>query len=266
MVPIAEGPDARLHLGDLCEALTEHTGIRILPHRAPSPASLASAVVTGRVQLAWLSPTLLVSEPGLASVIPLVSSVREGVATYHSCLFSDERSTIRGVSHLAGSRVAWVAPTSAAGYLVPRVELAERGLDPTRLFAHEAFLDSHGAVARAVYEGRADVGATFAVFEGGEATRPLVRAGFQSAAHRAHIVLVGGPIPSDVIAATSQVIPEAREKLTSALEHLSNERATNLLVRSLFGADAFARFTGASRAALERMVEAGRRLGRQGKP
>ncbi len=252
MVPVSEDERARVHLNDFCAMLGKSLDTVIVPHRAPSPLSLASAMQAGRVQLAWISPTLLVTTPGLSGLMPLVSSVREGVTAYHAALFVSGASPAQRVEDLRGARAAWVAPTSASGYLFSRIALGRRGIDPAALFATETFYDAHGRVAAAVLEGRADVGATFAVFEGGDPTRPLVRAGFLGASpgRSARIIDVAGPIPADMIVAVPSVPISARSALTVALQRLGDDPQAQAPIRALFGVDSFRAFAAASLRAL----------------
>jgi phosphonate transport system substrate-binding protein len=217
-------------------------------------------MAAGRVQLAWLSPTLMMTTPGLASVVPLVSSVREGVTSYHAALFVDDASPIRSVEQLAGARVAWIAPSSASGYLFPRAALRARGLDPRRLFSAESFHDTHGKVAEAVLLGRAQVGATFAHFEGGNPTRPLVRAGFLDVVRgrTGRVIEVAGPIPADLIAGAPEVPIHVRAALAVALQRLADHPAAREPLRALFGVDRFAPFASAGARALRALIDLGR--------
>jgi len=262
-VPFTPGEKARLHLGDFCSALGEALKVIVQPHRAPSPEALAAAVRAGRVQVAWLSPTLLTTAKLEERVVPLASSVREGAATYHASLFVRDDSPLRSPADLAGRRVAYVAKSSAAGYLYPRFALAQRGLDPRTLFSSEVFLESHGAVAAAVNEGRADVGATFVVFQGGDPTRPVARAGFTELTGIApcRSILTAGPIPADVVVAIRTFGPRFRSTLVEAMQSVANNASSKKLVSALFGAHAFAPFSDASLSTLHKMMKSAREMG-----
>lgn len=258
LVPAHQGDESRLALKDLCDLLGDDTGISVAPHCAPSPTALASAMQGDRVQLAWVSPTLLLLSDQLDHVVPLLSSVRQGVAFYHAVLYVRDDSPIRGPHDLASARVAWVAPTSAAGYLVPRASLARQRIDATRLFRDEVFCDSHGGVTRAVAEGRADVGATYAVFEGGDPRRPLVRAGFREGVRGGEfrIIDTAGPIPSDMIVAAAAVPLSWRATLAGALCRLAADPVGRVPILKLIGADEFRPFSHTSLQELQALVKA----------
>lgn len=264
LVPFTDSDAVREVLDAFCALLGRLAGASIAAHRASSPTALAAAVRSGRVDVAWMSPSLLVLlSEGPGELWPLASSVRGGVEAYHAALFVAEASTIQSPAQLAGTRAAWVDPTSAAGYIFPRIALARRGLDPRTLFASEAFYDSHLAVARAVLEGEADVGATFAAFEGGDPSRGLERAGFRGVVEGAdgRVIDASGPIPSDVIVATEAVPAPLRAALSTALCRLEAEPEARRALDWLFGVQGFRAFSPDAFRALRETLAAGRASG-----
>ncbi|MCC6876207.1 MAG: phosphate/phosphite/phosphonate ABC transporter substrate-binding protein [Sandaracinaceae bacterium] len=263
-VPHLDDEHARERLLRLCLALGQALGIPVLPHGAISPTALASAFGAGAVDLVWASPTLVLLSPELRACVPIVSAVREGAAHYHGVLFVRRDSPIRNALGLRGGRAAWVAPTSAAGYIFPRATLASQGLDPHGLFSQEVFLHSHGAVARAVLDGNADVGATFAIFEGGEATRPLLRAGFSevAATDDARIVLATPPIPADMLVASPRLVNAiGASAIADALHLLPQAPKLREAVRDVLGAEDFARCMPRLLDALRAQLDDARALG-----
>ncbi len=255
MVPVTADADTRVRLADFCSLLGREIGATVLPHLAPSPSALASAVHAGRVHIAWLSPALLATSPLVADAIPLASSVREGVAAYHSVLFVGAESPARAPADLRGARAAWVAPTSAGGYLFARIALARHGLDPATLFASEQFYDSHARVAEAVASGEADVGATFATFRDDDPTAPITTAGFKLDAP-VRIIAVAGPIPADVIATTPGLSAPVRASVTHALHKLSGTPAGQAALHALFSVEGFQPFSATALSELRALLQA----------
>jgi hypothetical protein len=81
-----------------------------------SPAALEDDFEAGRTQLLWSSPSLALSSPRLRSAVPLVCSVREGVAYYHSVLVVARESAItsafgfvRTIALSAGPRLSYAS-------------------------------------------------------------------------------------------------------------------------------------------------------------
>src|SRR5882757_860410 len=123
MVPQRDDDKTRVLLNDLCALLTKSVGVTVQPHRAPSPEALSNPLHAGRVHVAWTGALLLLMREQMNGIVPVLSSVREGVALYHSAIFAPEGSPIRMLDQLKGKTIAWVAPSSASGYVVPRVSL-----------------------------------------------------------------------------------------------------------------------------------------------
>ena len=100
------------------------------------------------------------------------------------------------------------------------------------------FLGTHDAVAAAVAEGKADVGATFAYFdEVSEDEEPkLVSAGWGAADVR--LVARAGPIPCDLIAARAGLPAMVQRVVQSALVDVQNAELREA-ARALLGAEAF---------------------------
>ena len=252
-VPHTDDGQTRVLLAEFCARWSKRSNVPIRPHRAPSPGSLQAAFFRGRVQLAWVSPALFLLSDAFASAVPFASAVREGDTRYNGVLFVRDASPIRSVESLRGSKVAWVAPTSAAGYLMPRLAITKQGLDPNELFASEVFLDTHGAVAQSVAEGRADVGATHALFDDADPSRGMRSAGFDGIEGlKARVVLASAPIPSDLIVASLGVPAWLRGNLTVALRDLSEDGSCTDLFAALFGLEGYRDH---QPAALERLAQ-----------
>jgi len=263
LVPQCDDTATRQRLNDVCTRLGERTGLAVIPHRAPSPDALANAWRAGRIQVAWIGAAQLVLSDALQSAIPILCSVREGAAWYHAVLFTVPTSGIKTLDDVRHKRVAWVAASSASGCIVPRLSLARRGVALGAAFAEEMFVGSHSAVARAVFDGRADVGGTYAIFENADARGKLVRSGFLESdpARRVVTLDVAGPIPGDLIIVAASVPNDVRRSITRALHLMGQVPADRQIVRSLIGADSFTDITSAAREELHALVDEGRRRG-----
>ncbi len=254
----ANDSDSRAAAEHLCALLSEDIGREVRAHFAHAPSALAEALSEGKAHFAWISPTLLLMSSKLATIVPLLSSVREGVATFHTVLFTAASTDIESMDDLHEARAAWVAPTSASGYLVARLTLARCGIDLDEALAEEEFLDSHGAVCRAVMSGEADVGATYAHFEGGTAKGRLLSTGYMAEVPNAagRILAVGGPIPADMIVAHPSVPIRDRIAFAAALSRLANCAVGGASVRDVIGAESFQAVSHASLCELEALMQA----------
>lgn len=201
VVPSTTPGDSRAALGAVCSELGTLLGTEVRGVNPESYEALIAEMQKDRVQYAWMSPALCVLSERHLMLRPVLSAVRGDRLDYCSALFVHAESSYREIKQLAGKTVAWVDATSASGYLVPRLHLASRGIDPARFFGEELFLRSHAEVVRAVFDGRAQLGATYS-----ERPRPGspvdLRSGFRDVApeRKARVLEWTGAIPNDVIA------------------------------------------------------------------
>jgi ABC-type phosphate/phosphonate transport system substrate-binding protein len=110
---------------------------------------------------------------------------------------------------------------------MPRVFLAERGVDPATRFSQERFYGSHEAVVRAVAAGRADFGAAY---DGAWLD-------VEGAGADVRLLAQCGEIPGDATAARAGLPEALREPLAAAIFAVSRERGHRALLRKIFGID-----------------------------
>jgi phosphonate transport system substrate-binding protein len=221
-------------LDEFCRALAVATGAEVTARGMWHYHRLLEALDTGEVDLAWLPPILALNATARRRVIPLVLPVRNGVSAYSTALFTRPDSRIRTIADLDAARAAWVDRQSAAGYQIIRAYLRTRGVDLDRAFCADQFLGAHDAVARAVLDGEADVGATFVYMDpdGGG----IRHAGWGKSP--VHIVAHAGPIPSDVIAATIRM-PAGVSRLVQRVLVEGGNPELERTARALLGAEGF---------------------------
>lgn len=238
VVPSATAGDVAV-LARLCGALGELIGEEVRGVQLESYGALASELERDRVQYAWMPPALVVLASENVRITPLLSAVRGDRTDYCAALFVPDESWITAIDQLRGTRVAWVDRTSAAGYLMPRLQLAARGLDPGELFGEELFVRSHAEVVRAVLEGRADVGATYA--QRPAAGQPVRRAGFLDVAPKRAVRVLEWTqaIPNDVIAGHGLVPRAAQRVFGNALLALGERLDGRRLLYEAFHAERF---------------------------
>jgi len=123
--------------------------------------------------------------PGAARDVHVEGAAQEG-GPIHA---GKRRVELASLDDLRGARAGWVDPWSATGFVVPRIELARRGIVPTSYALHERrayptstfrsekFHGTHQETLRALARGDFDVAGTFAQAATGRATRPSKAAG-----------------------------------------------------------------------------------------
>ena len=244
---------------DLLRWLGTELGQPINPRVALSYDELLPLFERDLVDFAWLPPISFLQLRKKSLVRTLLVNQRHGTRAFHAVLAVRSSSRHFSLDRLTGARAAWIDPQSATGYVLPRLDLAARGIDPRVTFSEERFLGSHDAASRAVLEGRSDVVGTFAEYEGDR----LTRAGFSEvgAASDWRVVLRGRESPSDVLAVRMSVPEEVAVGVKTALSRALEGASTAKLVREVLHVDTFGVADEARYAALADAVESAQREG-----
>lgn len=216
--------DVLARLGELASYFREKDLLDLAPRTFPTYKELAASVREGSSDIAWLAP---VSYAWLAEgVTPIGSIRRESDSGYSSTLLVEESSALKSLDDLRtakGLRAGWVDPWSAAGYVVPRLELARAGILAMNVFEKETFHGNHTRALEALAKREADVVATYARASlDGLTTRTLA---------------TWGPIPNDVIAVRRNLGPKEYEAARDALRAACADETGKARMRALLGGD-----------------------------
>jgi phosphate/phosphite/phosphonate ABC transporter binding protein len=221
---VADGaPEASFD--ELAAWLAEHADLELERKRATSYQELATSLREGSSDIAWLPPVVYarIAE----GVTPLGSIVRDGRTDYTSALVVVKSSPITSIEELGGARAGWVDPWSAAGFVVPRIELAQRGINPKRTFRTEAFFGTHRETMLALARGTCDVASTFARVpdEGSEEVRG---AWTEIDDLDVRVLATFGSIPPDVVAVRRNLAPADYDRVATAFRRASADAGDKL--------------------------------------
>jgi phosphonate transport system substrate-binding protein len=167
----------------------------------PSYEELSEALSGSKVDLAWITPLAFVQASDKnADVTALSKAMRSGGGGlyYRSAFIVKKGAPYTALAQLKGKKVAWVGKSSASGYLVAREMVKKLGENPDKFFAEEVMAGDHPGVCKAVKDGKADVGATFAQDPGEGKTAQADGCGAQAGDYT--VVASVGPVPNEVIA------------------------------------------------------------------
>jgi phosphonate transport system substrate-binding protein len=225
--------------GEFATLLSELAEVEVGVSEAPSYERLAVALNEGQAQLAWLSPIPYIALSAAGTVSPLVYNERVK-KTYCSAVVVKSDSPVRRLADLRGLRVAWVDRHSAAGFVVPRIQLAASGVDPRTELGAETFAGSHEGVVRMVVSGEVDFGATYAHREqGATGDKGVTGPWTASAPNDVRVVATFGKIPSDLIVARNDIDMSVRVRIVRSLRAMNAHESGKRIIHDLFDVERF---------------------------
>ena len=227
---------AAMAMNDLMRLVGAGADVAIETRELPSYDRVAQLVHKGEVDLAWVPPIPFIALLRNESVVPLACPQRGGTH-YHGAIVVAADAPVGELSLLAGKRAAWVDRYSAAGFVVPRIELAKAGLDVKKAFSSQRFFGSHAAVAQAVAEGAADFCATFVRLAPNGAVIGGPWSGKADIERKLRIFAMFGEIPPDVVAARDGLDEGVRERVRASLLGLGKTARGAKLLEAVFGAE-----------------------------
>ena len=146
------------------------------------------------------------------NIEPLVAALSpDGSASYFAMMYVRADSNIRSIEDMRGRSLAWADPNSTSGYLVPRSELREAGINPEAYFSRNAFAGGHEQAVVAVLNRQYDAGVT-ASSDQGEESQGFTRGTFRLMVDKGQlnmrdirIIWRSRPIPGGMIAARADL-------------------------------------------------------------
>jgi ABC-type phosphate/phosphonate transport system substrate-binding protein len=232
--------------GRVADRLSEVLKRRVVLRTYSTYARVVDAVSEGDVDLAWLPPIAYVRARRLSCVELLATVEREGKPAYASALLA-RPGIVRTSADFDGRRAAWVDNWSAAGYVIPRRLMRERGISPDLTLKAQGFVGTYDAVFDALASGTADIGASFCQID---ETRRIVRRPWTDPFD---VVALSDAIPGDTFCAARTADALLVEDVREAIDHPSmrnvmaelggsrliapNPAPYDVLERELFSAD-----------------------------
>ncbi|MFW5988429.1 MAG: phosphate/phosphite/phosphonate ABC transporter substrate-binding protein [bacterium] len=179
---------------------------------------LTKYIKNNLIDIGWFSPMAYVTAKEKTNVIPMITPLIEGKASYRGYIFTREDSRYKNLSHLKDSVFAFVDPLSTSGYVYPKQMLKEVGINVDRDLKEAQFLGNHDNVIKAVLDGKVDAGATY--------NEAWDRAAKSFNLNKLNILEKTDPIPKDVIAARpdldQELLKETKEIFLKADQEIKD--------------------------------------------
>ena len=220
----------------LSQSLGKPVTFSVLP-----PSELSAKLAAGELDIGWLTAMEYVAAAKTSNnkVQPVVKALHAGLPFYRSVLFTSKKNKlITTPADLKGKKIALIADSSSAGYVLPRQMLMNAGLTEAQINAQTTFVANHGEVCRAVLEGKADAGATVSNDKAGKLIAGCAETMGKDAVDL-KVLSTSDPIPNDVFALRPDSTPEEFAALRAALIDLDKSNAGQKLLNDSLHADGF---------------------------
>jgi len=196
--------------------LSEKTGIELQFSTASDIPTFERRVLDGEYDIAYMNPyhfTFFNEHRGFTAM------VRRGDASLQGILVVRKDSEIESIEQLDGQRVAFPSPAAFAASVLPRAEIASKGvtIEPIYVKSHDSVYLN---VSKGFFPAGGGIGRTL------NATKQAVRDDLR-------ILWKTQPYTPHAIAAHPRVSDEEREKLTQALVEMSNSDEGKALLDAL---------------------------------
>lgn len=220
----------------IASALSSATGLKWKATVPTSYAAQIESMCAGQTDIAAIAPLQMTLALEKQCGTPILASLRKDekgqlATSYRSQILVRADSSYNSLADLKGKNFAYVDEISASGYLFPSLLVKTKtGQDPKTYFGKMIRSGSHDNVAKAVYSGQADAGATFIDVR--------TNAGMPSdILQKTKVIDTAGPIPNDGVAVAKTFPKELVEQVQKALIDYCGSDSGKTQCKSLFNWD-----------------------------
>jgi ABC-type phosphate/phosphonate transport system substrate-binding protein len=201
------------------------------------PKQIAS-ITSGDSQIAFMNPLGLIFANQINAAVKAVNIVERQIdgqwgTNYFSQVYTSKKTAIRPdnfAKALKGRSIGFGTPISTSNFIIPAYELKLKGIALLSIFNRIEFYGGHELVARAVYDGRVDIGAG----HDGAIIDLNNQYGYGNASESLVTLFRSSPIPSDPVGVN---IPDTTvfNALQKAFENASKTTEGESAIKTFWG-------------------------------
>jgi phosphonate transport system substrate-binding protein len=235
----------------IADCLGKMTGLSFKVQTGTSYAAAIEAMGAGKAQIGFLSTFAILIAEEKYGVIPALANLRKystndvdpdkdlkgQLEPFYKGQFIASDPNVKQLTDLKGKSFCFVDPTSASGYIIPRIQLKAAGVDPDKDFKATTNAGSHPNVAIAVYKGDCDAGITFIDVMTDAAAN--LKATYPDITDKVHAFADTVKIPNDGVQYVKTLDPAVQKFITSALMAMSKDPGGKATLASLYSLNAF---------------------------
>ncbi len=252
-VPSVESQTIKDSSGEIKRLLEQSTPYKYEIRIPESYVAVVEAFGAKRVDVAALNTFGYVLAREKFAAEAKITVIRHGHSTYRAAFYAKADGPVQALADLEDQPIAYVDPASASGYLLPKKELKERGIEPS----NEVFAMSHDAVISMIYQGRVPAGAAFySPPQDGEVqdARRFVQTQFPDVMDKIKILHLTADIPNEPIVFRKDMPEAMKEEVVTALLKLAQTDDGKTALFQMFGITELKRSTDADYEGVVKML------------
>ena len=237
---------------DIADCLTKMTGLTFGIEFGTSFGASIESMGAGKAQVGFLNTFSVLLAEAKYQIVPVLANERAYATVegdpdaamkgqlepfYKAEFLANSASGIKSFADLKGKTFCFVDPNSTSGYIVPRIILKAKGIDPDKDFKATVNAGSHPNVAIAVYKGDCDAGVAYIDIRT-DATANLV-ATYPDIMTKVQVFAVSDRIPNDGVQVVKDFPANYTAALTEALLSMNGDPGGNALIKNLYNVNKF---------------------------
>src|SRR5512138_2158907 len=235
----------------IADCLTQMTGLTFKMEVGTTFAASIEAMGAEKAQVGFLNTFSVLLAEQKYGIIPALVAVRKYATNdldpdkdlggqlepfYKGQFIASADSGIKDFPDLKGKTFCFVDPNSTSGYIVPRIILKSKGIDPdTDITANNA--GSHPNVAIAVYKGDCDAGVTF-INVLTDASAKLQDT-YPDITDKVKVFAVSDRIPNDGMQFIKSLDPKLKAVIVEGMLAMAQDPGGKAILKSLYNYDSF---------------------------
>jgi phosphonate transport system substrate-binding protein len=154
---------------------------------------------------------------------------------YKGQFIANNASGIKSFADLKGKTFCFVDPNSTSGYIIPRIVLKAKGIDPDKDFKSTTNAGSHNNVAIAVYKGDCDAGVTYINVL--TDTSANLAKDYPDITQKVSVFAVTDRIPNDGMQFIKTLDPKLQAVITEGMLAMAADPGGKAVLKSLYNYD-----------------------------
>jgi len=236
----------------IADCLSQMTGLTFKMEVGTSFGASIEAMGAEKAQVSFLNTFSVLLAEQKYGIVPALVAIRKYSTNdldpdkalggklepfYKGQFIASVASGIKSFADLKGKTFCFVDPNSTSGYIVPRIILKAKGIDPDVDFKATQNAGSHPNVAIAVYKGDCDAGVTY-INVLTDTSANLV-ATYPDIADKVTVFAVTDQIPNDGMQFIKTLDPKLQKVIVEGMLAMAADPGGKAVLKSLYNYDAF---------------------------